>query len=266
DEKPSSTFVGQVILNALQRDDKQHTSPFVYRVADPPEQQTLSPRPRSPYVAKPFGSTSELRRPPDHLVDRFGGSCFHCGRAGHWRADCPVTKGFANPNPRPPSPGPFRSPRPATPDRRSQHLSGPPYQRERVSQVKFVEHDAVDRVLVDTDVPFSSRISGTILSVGRLCRAGVIPFFDALSLSLLVCNVLVTTTFLNDCWWINVVTGEETIESAAETSSPRFFEMNPISLPKSTTLSSREWHERLGKSKIIRNSTFKLSFSFEVHF
>ncbi|MBW0486830.1 hypothetical protein O181_026545 [Austropuccinia psidii MF-1] len=299
DEKPSSTFVGQVILNASQRDDKQHTSPFVYRVADPPERQTLSPRPCSPYVAKPFGSTSEVRRPPDHLVDRFGGSCFHCGRTGHWRADCPVTKGFANPNPRPPSPGPFRSPRLATPDRRSQHLSGPPYQQERVLQVKFVEHDAVDRVLVDTgasihlsgsarsatnlkdvppfriffadsnssitisktatlnipvrrgfmivqDVPFSSRISGTILSVGRLCRAGVVPFFDALSLSLLVCNVLVTTTFLNDCWWINVVTGEETIESAAETSSPRFFEMNPISLPKSTTLSSREWHERLG--------------------
>ncbi|MBW0520871.1 hypothetical protein O181_060586 [Austropuccinia psidii MF-1] len=76
--------------------------------------------------------------------------------------------------------------------------------------------------MIVQDVPFSTKISGTILSIRRLCR------------------------FLNDCWWIDVVSGEGTIGSAAETSSPHFFEMNPISLPKSTTLSLREWHERLG--------------------
>ncbi|MBW0498255.1 hypothetical protein O181_037970 [Austropuccinia psidii MF-1] len=153
DKKPSSTFVGQVILNASRRDDKppQHTSPFVYRVSDPQERQDLPPCPGLPYVAKPFESTSNVHHPPEHLVDCFGGSCFHCGRTGHWPANCPITKGFANPNPRPPLPGPFRTPRPATPDRRSQHLSSPPYQQERVSQVKFVEHDSVDCVLIDTD-------------------------------------------------------------------------------------------------------------------
>ncbi|MBW0485952.1 hypothetical protein O181_025667 [Austropuccinia psidii MF-1] len=100
--------------------------------------------------------------------------------------------------------------------------------------------------MIVQDIPFSTKISGTILSIGRLCRAGVIPFFDALLLSLLVFNVLVTTTFLNDCWWIYVVSREGTIGSAAETSSPRFFEMNPVSLPNATTLSLREWHEQLG--------------------
>ncbi|MBW0502834.1 hypothetical protein O181_042549 [Austropuccinia psidii MF-1] len=34
DENPSSTFVGQVILNTLRRDDDQTSSPFIYRVSD----------------------------------------------------------------------------------------------------------------------------------------------------------------------------------------------------------------------------------------
>ncbi|MBW0495643.1 hypothetical protein O181_035358 [Austropuccinia psidii MF-1] len=231
DEKPSSTFVGQVILNTLQRDDKhpQHTSPFVYHVSDPQERLTPLSCPRLPYLAKPFESTSEVHCPPEHLVDHFEGLCFHCGRAGHWRANCPHTKGFANPNLCWALSGPFQTPCPGTPYCRSQHLSSPLYQWERVSQVKFVEHDAVDCVLIDTgasihlsgstrfamnlkdglpfriffsdsnssitisqtatlkipvrrgfmiiqDVPFSTKILGTILSVGRLCRAGVIPF------------------------------------------------------------------------------------------
>ncbi|MBW0520872.1 hypothetical protein O181_060587 [Austropuccinia psidii MF-1] len=37
-------------------------------------------------------------------------------------------QGFRQPESEPPSPGPFRTPRPATPDRQSQHLSSPPYQ------------------------------------------------------------------------------------------------------------------------------------------
>ncbi|MBW0514301.1 hypothetical protein O181_054016 [Austropuccinia psidii MF-1] len=244
---------------------------------------------------KPF----QVRLPPEHLVDWFGGLCFHCGCACHWQDDCPHTKGFANPNLCLASPGPFQTPCPGTPDCQSQPLSSPQYQRERVSQVKFVEHDAVNCVLIDTgasihlsgsarfstnlknvapfciffadsnssitisqmvtlkipirhgfmiiqDVPFSTKILGTILSISRLCRVGVIPFCNALLLSLLVCNILVTTTFLNDCWWIDVVSGEETIVLVAETSSPCFFEMNQVSLPQSTNLSSGEWHEQLG--------------------
>ncbi|MBW0488632.1 hypothetical protein O181_028347 [Austropuccinia psidii MF-1] len=90
------------------------------------------------------------------------------------------------------------------------------------------------------DDPFSTKISGTILYVSWLCRAGIVPIFSALLLLLIVFNVLVTTSFLNDCWWIDVVPGEGTIVSAAETSSPHLFEMNPVSL------SSHKWHEQLG--------------------
>ncbi|MBW0581670.1 hypothetical protein O181_121385 [Austropuccinia psidii MF-1] len=96
DEKPSSTFLGQVIMNA---DSSQCPSPFVYRVSDPLAPAIQLPRPCSPLFSKPFYQQSNVRCPPEHLVDRFGGSCFHCGRTGNWQADCPQTKGFANPDP-----------------------------------------------------------------------------------------------------------------------------------------------------------------------
>ncbi|MBW0586058.1 hypothetical protein O181_125773 [Austropuccinia psidii MF-1] len=118
DKKPLSTFVGQVILNTSQRDNKHpwHASPFVYCVSDPQEHLTPLSRPHCPYLDKPFESTREVRHPPEHLVDWFGGSCFHYGCTGHWRADFPHTKGFANPNLCSASPGPFRTPHPGTPD------------------------------------------------------------------------------------------------------------------------------------------------------
>ncbi|MBW0527840.1 hypothetical protein O181_067555 [Austropuccinia psidii MF-1] len=289
DKKPSSTFVGQVILNTSQRDNKhpQHASPFIYCISEPQERPAPSPCPCSPYFAKPIALVSKVHCPPEHLVDKFGGSCFHCRCTSHWQANCPHTKGVANPNPRLTLPGPFRGPCPSTPDHWFQPLSSPQYQREHVLQVKFVEHDAVDCVLIDTsesihlsgftcfltnlrdvtpfhiffpdsnssitisqmttlkipvkhgfiiaqDVPFLTKILGTILSISGLCL-----FFNALLLSLLVCNVLITTTFLNDCWWIDIVSGEET-------SSPCMCEINLVSLPQSTNLSLREWHEQLG--------------------
>ncbi|MBW0464943.1 hypothetical protein O181_004658 [Austropuccinia psidii MF-1] len=154
DKKPLSTFVGQVILNTLRRDDKhpQKTLPFVYCVSDLQECLTPLSRPRSPYCAKPSKSMSKVHFPPEHLVDWFWRLCFHCRRSGHWRANCPHTKGFANPNQRLALPGLFQTPCPGTPDCQSQHLSSPPYQRECLLQVKFVEHDAVDCVLIDTAV------------------------------------------------------------------------------------------------------------------
>ncbi|MBW0545410.1 hypothetical protein O181_085125 [Austropuccinia psidii MF-1] len=286
------------MLNTLRRDNKhsQSSSPFIYHVSGSQDHLPLHSHPHSPYFAKPVASTSNVCRPPKQLVDKFGGSCFHCGHTGHWQADCPHTRSVTNPNWRPVSPGPFPSLWPGTPDCRLKTLSSPHYQREQVMQVKFVEHDATDCILIDTgasihlsgsacfatnlkdvtpfriffanlnlsvmilqmmtlkipvknrstlikDVPFSTKISGTILSVNQLYRAGIVPMFSALLLSLLVCNVLLTTSFLNDCWRIDVVPREGTIVLAAETSSPCLFEMNPVSLPQSATLSLHKWHE-----------------------
>ncbi|MBW0487837.1 hypothetical protein O181_027552 [Austropuccinia psidii MF-1] len=91
------------------------------------------------------------------------------------------------------------------------------------------------------DVVFSNKISGTILSVGHLCTAGVVPVFDDLELSLFVCGFLVTTTFNNNCWWLDISAEEGTKRSAAVSPScvlPKI-EMHPISKPTSTSLSSR---------------------------
>ncbi|MBW0475027.1 hypothetical protein O181_014742 [Austropuccinia psidii MF-1] len=96
------------------------------------------------------------------------------------------------------------------------------------------------------NVPFSNKILGTILSVGRLFRAGIVPLFSHLKLSPLVNHVVVTTTFLKDCWWLNVVQKEGTNVYAAVTPSSCLIEMSPISPPTSTSLSSHEWHEQLG--------------------
>ncbi|MBW0475828.1 hypothetical protein O181_015543 [Austropuccinia psidii MF-1] len=126
------TFVGQVIMNALQKntDSVQHPSPFVYCVSDPLAPAIQLPRPCSPFFSKPIDQPSDVRRPPEHLVNRFGGLCFHCGRTGHWRADYPHTKGFSNPNPRPPSPGPSHPVHQGTPEQQSQAQPTSHYQRE----------------------------------------------------------------------------------------------------------------------------------------
>ncbi|MBW0528626.1 hypothetical protein O181_068341 [Austropuccinia psidii MF-1] len=50
DEKPTSTFVGQIILNASTKtnEDNRQLSPFVYRIADPSATPTYPQRPCSP--------------------------------------------------------------------------------------------------------------------------------------------------------------------------------------------------------------------------
>ncbi|MBW0535293.1 hypothetical protein O181_075008 [Austropuccinia psidii MF-1] len=48
---------------------------------------------------------------------------------------------------------PFNHPRPRTPQERSPSTSGSHYQRERVLQVKLVEHHAADKVLIDSGAP-----------------------------------------------------------------------------------------------------------------
>ncbi|MBW0464058.1 hypothetical protein O181_003773 [Austropuccinia psidii MF-1] len=74
EDKPSPTFVGQVILNVLSKveDFARNSSPFVYHMAN--STQIISPLP----TATP--SSSMVRRPPENLVNKFGAACFHCGQ------------------------------------------------------------------------------------------------------------------------------------------------------------------------------------------
>ncbi|MBW0478000.1 hypothetical protein O181_017715 [Austropuccinia psidii MF-1] len=193
--------------------------------------------------------TLGVRRPPNHLVDKFGAACFHCGRPGHWRADFPSTKGFVKPNP--------CQVRAKTLEERPPLASGSRYQRERVSQVQFVEHHAADKVLIDSD----SNSSITITQMETL----KIPVKGGLVV-IIVRNHLVTTTFHNDCWWMNVTVGEETNESAAETSSPPLIAMNLLSFPAKSKLSCRKWHERSGNAsnKVVRSFLKQNVPSFEL--
>ncbi|MBW0464136.1 hypothetical protein O181_003851 [Austropuccinia psidii MF-1] len=151
DKNPSLTFVGQVIISALQQGNEQAhgSSPFIYHVSDLPELLAPYPKPHSPYNPQPLPLSGKVHQPSNYLVDKLGASCFHCGRAGHWHADCPHTRGVANPNLQPPSPTPFCQMRPPTPDWRSQQGLGTHNQRERVSQVQFIERDKSEKVLID---------------------------------------------------------------------------------------------------------------------
>ncbi|MBW0505801.1 hypothetical protein O181_045516 [Austropuccinia psidii MF-1] len=179
-------------------------------------------------------------------------------------------------NRHPPSLATFGSMRPITPDLQTSQASTSHYHRERVSQVQFVEQNADDKVLIDTgtsihlsgstrfatmmtlkipvqgghiiicDMLFSKKILGTILSLGCLCRAGVMPLFSKLKLSLLVNHFVVATTFVNNFWWLDIVQNKGRNVSVAVTPSFCLIEMNPISPSSSKSLSLREWHERLG--------------------
>ncbi|MBW0473636.1 hypothetical protein O181_013351 [Austropuccinia psidii MF-1] len=119
------TFVGQVILNTFQKNNEstQCSSLFIYCVSDLPEPENFYSRPCSPHFPKPVVSVGDVRQPPEHLVYKFGGSCFHCRHTGHWQAYCPHTKGVANPNPQPTLPGPSRPMSQGTPDCCSQPFS-----------------------------------------------------------------------------------------------------------------------------------------------
>ncbi|MBW0495003.1 hypothetical protein O181_034718 [Austropuccinia psidii MF-1] len=86
DKKPSSTVIGQVIMNALQKSSEstQRSSPFIYWVSKPLDSAALYSCLQSPHFSRPLMSTNNICRPPEHLADKFGGSCFHCGCTGHW--------------------------------------------------------------------------------------------------------------------------------------------------------------------------------------
>ncbi|MBW0580636.1 hypothetical protein O181_120351 [Austropuccinia psidii MF-1] len=115
-----------------------------------------------------------------------------------------------------------------------------------ISQMTTLEIPVQGGHIIICEVLFSKKILGTILSVGHLCRAGVVPLFSKLKLSLLVNHFVVATTFVNNCWWLYIVQNKGKNVSAAVTPSSCLIEMNPISPSSSKGLSSREWPEWLG--------------------
>ncbi|MBW0518749.1 hypothetical protein O181_058464 [Austropuccinia psidii MF-1] len=268
EEKPSLTFVGQVILNASQTrlEAARLTSHFVYRMSDPPESASVYPWPKSPYHGKQcaprppslatFGSTRPIT--PDLRPSQASTTHYHRERVSQVQF---VEQNAEN--------------KVLIDTGASIHLSGstpfatvlqdiPPF------RILFAEANSSITISLMTtlkipiqgghiiicNVLFSKKILGTILSIGRLCRAGVMPLLSELKLSLLVNHFVVATTFLNDCWWLDIVQKKGTNVSAAVTPSSCLIEMNPISTSSSKSLSFHEWHEWLG------NSCDKLVISF----
>ncbi|MBW0528879.1 hypothetical protein O181_068594 [Austropuccinia psidii MF-1] len=78
DEKPLSTFVGQVIMNTLQKSSEstQRSSPFIYWVSEPLDSEALYSCLQSAHFSRPLALTNDVCRHPEHLVDKFGGHAF----------------------------------------------------------------------------------------------------------------------------------------------------------------------------------------------
>ncbi|MBW0498145.1 hypothetical protein O181_037860 [Austropuccinia psidii MF-1] len=109
---------------------------------------------------------------------------------GHWKADCPHSKDVANPNPRPTLTGPSPPIHQGTSGCCSQPLSSSHYQREHVLQVKFVENNAADRVLIDTGA--SIHLSGSLLFATRIQHISPFCIFFADSNSSVMISQMTT--------------------------------------------------------------------------
>ncbi|MBW0524107.1 hypothetical protein O181_063822 [Austropuccinia psidii MF-1] len=253
-EKPSLTFLGQVIMNA---DSGQCPSPFVYRVSDPLAPAIQLPRPHSPFFPNLLINQAMCAVPLSLLSTGWGGGAFTVDIRDTGELTAHIPRGFPtqihgclllglpvrctrehlSDNHRPNQPlTTNESEYPSMQDI-------PPFRiffadsnsSVTISQTTTLKLPVKNGFVIICDVPFSQKI------LGRLCRVGVMALFNGLSLSLLV-----TTTFANDCWWLDIVHQKETSWSAAASSSHCLLEMNPISLPTSVSLSARGWHKRLG--------------------
>ncbi|MBW0532580.1 hypothetical protein O181_072295 [Austropuccinia psidii MF-1] len=234
EEKPNLTFVGQVILNASTKTDKDNRqlSPFVYRMADPPATPTYPQRPHSPGPSQPWrqaaeGVTDPNPKTPEERSSSASGSWYQRERVSpvqfmeHHAADKVLIDSGASINL-------SESEKSAT-DLCAIHpfciffvdlnLS------ITITQISTLRIAVKGGIVINSNVAFSDKVLGTILSVRRLFKAGVFPLFGGLML------FLITNTFHNDCWWMNVKIREGTIELAAETPSLSLIEMNPLSFP-----------------------------------
>ncbi|MBW0496778.1 hypothetical protein O181_036493 [Austropuccinia psidii MF-1] len=77
-KKPLSTFVGQVIINALQKSSKstQRSSPFIYWVSEPLDSAALHSCLQSPHFSRPLTLTNDVRHPLNILLINLGGHAF----------------------------------------------------------------------------------------------------------------------------------------------------------------------------------------------
>ncbi|MBW0466507.1 hypothetical protein O181_006222 [Austropuccinia psidii MF-1] len=284
DPAPSAAFVAQVITNSAVKIERggRYTSPIINCFSEVQHTPSPTSRPSSSFPV------SETRRPPDHLLDKFGAQCFYCGELGHWRADCPKRHRSSSGS-RPITPQGFR---PKTPDYRPSTPSAFRTSRNvgaRVSQVSFIKENSSEKVLADSgasthltgatkfvtawmnvppfnimladskttitihqivnlkipipggwlnisDVPFSSEILGTVLSLGLLVRTGVLPVFEGVSLFLYLRDVTIPTLFDNNVWWV------KTRNPALNTSVMKI----NVALSLYPNLSPLQWHRRLG--------------------
>ncbi|MBW0495744.1 hypothetical protein O181_035459 [Austropuccinia psidii MF-1] len=218
-------------------------------------------RPHLPYNPQPIASARNVRHPPNPPVNKFGASCFHCGCTRHCHVEFPHARAVANPNPCLSLPTPFWPIRPGTPYWQLQQQLGSHYQHDRV------KHNTSDRVLADTGA--SIHLSGALRFATHMHMVFPFPIFFSNSNSsikisqittlklpikngtVIICEMVfsdkipvtilsMATAFKSNCLWINIVTREGTNGAAAVTPPCSLIEINPISKPTTTSLSSHE--------------------------
>ncbi|MBW0581738.1 hypothetical protein O181_121453 [Austropuccinia psidii MF-1] len=138
-EKPLAAFAALFLPNLAIKIEcslVRQTNPFMNHFSE------IS---SSPVITKNW-SLPPLRRPPYHLMERYGPHCHNCGEIGHWKSDCPCNfcSSIASRHS-----SPFCSKTPEL----CASTPGPPYftqATEGVSQVSFVKYNSSDWVLVDS--------------------------------------------------------------------------------------------------------------------
>ncbi|MBW0538590.1 hypothetical protein O181_078305, partial [Austropuccinia psidii MF-1] len=218
-ENPSAAFVAQVLSNSITTIERnsRHPTPFINCFSEVTS-FTASPTALRSLLAPP---PSEPRRPPDHLLERFGTSCHHCGEGGHWKADCP---------------------------RRCSSFTGARKMRTTtflLTVVATMRIPVEGGVLMLTCVPFTTAISGTILSLGQLVKAGILPVFEGQNCFLYLCDVVIPTFFKHNVWWLHV--------------KPKVNGLSVMKLNASSTINIQllpfQWHRRLGHAsdKVVKS-------------
>ncbi|MBW0505177.1 hypothetical protein O181_044892 [Austropuccinia psidii MF-1] len=209
-------------------------------------------------------SGGEVHCPPYHLLDRFSAQCFYCGEQKP-----PKTPEFHPPTPlasktsriiggrvsqvsflKDSSPGDVLANSGV-----STHLTGAlefvtaiqpisPFNifladyktMIEISQIKNLKIPITNGWLAISNVPFLDKISGTVLSLGQLVRAGVLPVFEGFSLFLYLRDVSIPTVFNNNVWWI---------QTRSLNTRPSIMQINVAqNLPK--LLTPFQWHRPLG--------------------